>query len=291
MKESQKLTICQWAKEDRPREKMMVKGADALSDAELLAILIGSGNTEESAVELMRRILVSCHNDLNELARWEVRDYSRFKGFGPAKSITVMAALELGKRRRLQEIKERAVIRCSKDIYEVFHPLMCDLALEEFWVLLINQGNKVISSVRISTGGIAGTFVDVRSILREALLQRATQIAVVHNHPSGNIHPSQEDQVLTQRIFNAAKSIDIKLIDHVIVCDGKYYSFADEGLIQKVTEIYGMDRFLFYISRYSKVDLKKLKVCSFAKTYFSKYINALNFVCLLSTANENFIFK
>ena len=139
-----------------------------------------------------------------------------------------MAALELGKRRRLQEIKERAVIRCSKDIYEVFHPLMCDLALEEFWVLLINQGNKVISSVRISTGGIAGTFVDVRSILREALLQRATQIAVV---PSGNIHPSQEDQVLTQRIFNAAKSIDIKLIDHVIVCDGKYYSFADEGLI------------------------------------------------------------
>ena len=142
-----------------------------------------------------------------------------------------MAALELGKRRRLQEIKERAVIRCSKDIYEVFHPLMCDLALEEFWVLLINQGNKVISSVRISTGGIAGTFVDVRSILREALLQRATQIAVVHNHPSGNIRPSQEDQVLTQRIFNAAKSIDIKLIDHVIVCDGKYYSFADEGLI------------------------------------------------------------
>ena len=231
MKEPQKLTICQWAKEDRPREKMMAKGADALSDAELLAILIGSGNTEESAVELMRRILASCHNDLNELARWEVRDYSRFKGFGPAKSITVMAALELGKRRRLQEIKERAVIRCSKDIYEVFHPLMCDLALEEFWVLLINQGNKVIGSVRISTGGIAGTFVDVRSILREALLQRAPQIAVVHNHPSGNIHPSQEDQVLTQRIFNAAKSIDIKLIDHVIVCDGKYYSFADEGMI------------------------------------------------------------
>ena len=134
-------------------------------------------------------------------------------------------------RRRLQEIKERVVIRCSKDIYEIFHPLMCDLALEEFWVLLINQGNKVIGSVRISTGGIAGTFVDVRSILREALLQRATQIAVVHNHPSGNACPSQEDRALTQRIFNAAKSMDIKLIDHVIVCDGKYYSFADEGLV------------------------------------------------------------
>ena len=231
MKESQKLTICQWAKEDRPREKMMVKGADALSDAELLAILIGSGNTEESAVELMRRILVSCHNDLNELARWEVRDYSRFKGFGPAKSITVMAALELGKRRRLQEIKERAVIRCSKDIYEVFHPLMCDLALEEFWVLLINQGNKVISSVRISTGGIAGTFVDVRSILREALLQRATQIAVVHNHPSGNLRPSEPDKKITTKINEACKVLDLHLLDHIILTEESYYSFADEGLL------------------------------------------------------------
>lgn len=231
MKNTEKLTICQWAEEDRPREKMVAKGADALSDAELLAILIGSGNTEESAVELMRRVLASCHNDLNELAHWEVRDYSRFKGFGPAKSITIMAALELGKRRKLQEVKERATIRSSKDIYELFHPLMCDLPLEEFWVLLLNQANKVIEPVRISTGGIAGTFVDVRSILREALLQRATQMAVVHNHPSGNARPSQEDKVLTQRILTAAKAMDIHLIDHLIVCDGKYYSFADEGLI------------------------------------------------------------
>lgn len=231
MKNTEKLTICQWAEADRPREKMMAKGADALSDAELLAILIGSGNTEESAVELMRRVLASCHNDLNELAHWEVRDYSRFKGFGPAKSITIMAALELGKRRKLQEVKERATIRSSKDIYELFHPLMCDLPLEEFWVLLLNQANKVIEPVRISTGGIAGTFVDVRSILREALLQRATQMAVVHNHPSGNARPSQEDKVLTQRILSAAKAMDIHLIDHLIVCDGKYYSFADEGLI------------------------------------------------------------
>lgn len=231
MKNTEKLTICQWAEEDRPREKMVAKGADALSDAELLAILIGSGNTEESAVELMRRVLASCHNDLNELAHWEVRDYSRFKGFGPAKSITIMAALELGKRRKLQEVKERATIRSSKDIYELFHPLMCDLPLEEFWVLLLNQANKVIEPVRISTGGIAGTFVDVRSILREALLQRATQMAVVHNHPSGNARPSQEDKVLTQRILSAAKAMDIHLIDHLIVCDGKYYSFADEGLI------------------------------------------------------------
>lgn len=231
MKNTEKLTICQWAEEDRPREKMAAKGADALSDAELLAILIGSGNTEESAVELMRRVLASCHNDLNELAHWEVRDYSRFKGFGPAKSITIMAALELGKRRKLQEAKERTTICSSKDIYELFHPLMCDLPLEEFWVLLLNQANKVIAPVRISTGGIAGTFVDVRSILREALLQRATQMAVVHNHPSGNTRPSQEDKILTQRIFTAAKAMDIHLIDHLIVCDGKYYSFADEGLI------------------------------------------------------------
>lgn len=231
MKDSGKLTISQWAEEDRPREKMMVKGAEVLSDAELLAILIGSGNTEESAVELMRRVLNACHNDLNELAHWEVHDYSYFKGLGPAKSITIMAALELGKRRKLQETKERVVIRCSKDIYEIFHPLMCDLALEEFWVLLMNQGNKVIARVRISTGGISGTFVDIRSILREALLQRATQIAVIHNHPSGNTHPSQEDRTLTQRIFNAAQSVDIRLIDHVIVCDGKYCSFADEGLV------------------------------------------------------------
>ena len=128
-------------------------------------------------------------------------------------------------------MKERAVISCSKDIYELFHPLMCDLELEEFWVLLMNQANKVIDRVRISTGGISGTLVDVRSVLREALLQRATQIAVVHNHPSGNARPSQEDKVLTQRILVAVKTMDIHLIDHLIVCDGKYYSFADEGLV------------------------------------------------------------
>ena len=231
MKDTHKLTICQWAEEDRPREKMMLKGSGALSDAELLAILIGSGNTEESAVELMRRILVSCHNDLNELAHWGVRDFSCFKGFGPAKSIAIMAALELGKRRKLQEVKERAVISCSKDIYELFHPLMCDLALEEFWVLLINQGNKVISSVRISTGGIAGTFVDVRSILREALLQRATQIAVVHNHPSGNLRPSEPDKQITSKIKEACKVLDLHLLDHIILTEESYYSFTDEGLL------------------------------------------------------------
>lgn len=231
MEERQKLTINQWAEEDRPREKMMSKGADALSDAELLAILIGSGNTEETAVELMRRMLATCGNNLNELARWSVRDYSRFKGMGPAKSITIMAALELGKRRKLQEVKERATVRFSKDIFELFHPLMCDLVQEEFWVLLLNQASRVIDKVRISTGGIDGTYADVRSILREALLQRATQIAVIHNHPSGSCQPSTQDRQLTQHILQAARTMNIRMTDHVIISDDKFYSFADEGLI------------------------------------------------------------
>ena len=179
----------------------------------------------------MRRLLLSCDNNLNSLAKWEVCDYSRFKGIGPAKSITVMAALELGKRRKLQEIKERLRITCSKDIYDVFQPIMCDLEQEEFWALLLNQATKLIDKVRISTGGIDGTYTDVRTILREALLQRATQIAVVHNHPSGNIHPSQPDKILTEHIRKAADTMNIRLIDHVIVCESQFYSFADEGLL------------------------------------------------------------
>ncbi|WP_300703522.1 DNA repair protein RadC [Bacteroides sp.] len=226
-----KLNINQWAEEDRPREKMMQKGAEALSDAELLAILIGSGNTEESAVSLMQRILVSCGNDLNQLGKWEIRDFSRFKGFGPAKSLTIMAALELGKRRNLQERPERATIRCSKDIYDLFHPLLCDLSQEEFWVLLMNQAARVIDKVRISRGGIDQTTADVRSILREALLQRATQIALIHNHPSGNPRPSNDDQRLTQLVQKGAQTMNIRLTDHVIITDGKYYSFNDEGCI------------------------------------------------------------
>lgn len=229
MEEIHKLAINQWAEADRPREKMMSKGADALTDAELLGILIGSGNTEESAVELMRRVLSACDNNLNELGKWDVRRFSAFKGMGPAKSLTIMAALELGKRRKLQELKERPQIGYSKDIYDIFHPLLCDAPHEEFWVLLLNHGCKVIDKVRISSGGIDGTYVDVRTILREALLQRATQIALVHNHPSGNPRPSGEDKQLTANIVKGAQTMNIRLADHVIVCDGKYYSFADEG--------------------------------------------------------------
>lgn len=225
----EKLTINQWAEEDRPREKMMLKGAEALSDAELLAILIGSGNTEESAVALMQRVLAAAGNDLNRLGKWEIRDFARFKGLGPAKSITILAALELGKRRKLREHAERLTIRSSEDIYHLFHPLLCDLPYEEFWVLLLNQAAKVIDKVRISRGGIDQTTADVRSILREALLQRATQIALVHNHPSGNTHPSNDDLRLTQQARQAAQTMNIRLLDHVIVTDGSYYSFCDEG--------------------------------------------------------------
>ncbi len=226
-----KLAINQWAEEDRPREKMLQKGAEALSDAELLAILIGSGNTEESAVSLMQRVLAASGNNLNQLGKWEVNDFARFKGLGPAKSITILAALELGKRRNLQEQPERAQIRSSADIYHIFHPLLCDLPNEEFWILLLNQAGKAIDRIRMSQGGLNQTVVDVRSILREALLKRAVQIALVHNHPSGNIRPSNEDCRLTEQVRKAAEVMQIHLIDHVIVTDGQYYSFHDEGKI------------------------------------------------------------
>lgn len=227
----EKLTIRQLAEDDRPREKMMQKGAKALSDAELIAILIGSGNKDESAVTLSQRMLSSCGGDLSQLSKWEIEEYARFKGMGPAKSLTVMAALELGRRRKLQERMERPLITSSVDIYELFHPLMCDLPTEEFWVLLLNRSNRVIGKERISSGGIDQTTADVRTILREALLSRATQIAVVHNHPSGNARPSQEDRRITERIKEAGRFMNIHLTDHVIVCDGTYFSFNDEGLL------------------------------------------------------------
>ena len=202
-----------------------------MSDAELIAILRGSGNKDESAVTLSKRMLSSCGGDLSQLSKWEIEEYARFKGMGPAKSLTVMAALELGRRRKLQERMERPLITSSVDIYELFHPLMCDLPTEEFWVLLLNRSNRVIGKERISSGGIDQTTADVRTILREALLSRATQIAVVHNHPSGNARPSQEDRRITERIKEAGRFMNIHLTDHVIVCDGTYFSFNDEGLL------------------------------------------------------------
>lgn len=227
----EKLSINQWAEEDRPREKMILKGADALSIAELLAILIGSGTKEDSAVSLMQKVLSRCNNNLNTLGKWSLNDFTSFKGLGTAKGVTIMAALELGKRRAMQEPIERAVIKESTDIYNIFHPLLCDIPQEEFWLLLLNQAAKVIDKVRISQGGIDQTTVDVRTIMREAILFRSTQIAVAHNHPSGNLKPSNEDITITNKIKKAGDLLNIRLIDHIIVTDGKFYSFHDHGLI------------------------------------------------------------
>lgn len=226
---NEKLNINQWAKEDRPREKMMLHGPGALSNAELLAILIGSGNTEDSAVELMRKVLDDCRNSLSELGKRSVDDLCAYKGIGPAKAITILAASELGKRRKDEGPSERLRVRCSQDTFLYFHPLMCDLPVEECWVMLLNQASRLIDALRISQGGLASTQVDVRCILREALLKRATALVLCHNHPSGNTRPSADDDRLTQALSQAAKVMNIRMLDHLIVSDGGYYSYADEG--------------------------------------------------------------
>lgn len=223
------MTINQWAVEDRPREKMMHHGAAALSNAELLAILVGSGNTEDSAVALMRKVLDRYGNSLSRLGKCSVEELCQFKGIGPAKAVTLLAASELGKRRKEEEPQKKTFIGCSLDLYEFFHPLMCDLPVEECWVLLLNQAARVIEAVRVSQGGLAATQVDVRCILREALLKRATSIALAHNHPSGNSRPSADDDRLTQALAEAAKVVRIRLVDHIVVADGSYYSYVDEG--------------------------------------------------------------
>lgn len=226
---NEKLNINQWAKEDRPREKMMLHGPGALSNAELLAILIGSGSTEDSAVELMRKVLDDCRNSLSELGKRSVDDLCAYKGIGPAKAIAILAASELGKRRKDEGPSERLRVRCSQDIFLYFHPLMCDLPIEECWVMLLNQASRLIDALRISQGGLASTQVDVRCILREALLKRATALVLCHNHPSGNTRPSADDDRLTQALSQAARVMNIRMLDHLIVSDGGYYSYADEG--------------------------------------------------------------
>jgi len=228
---TERLSITRWAEEDRPREKMMLHGSSSLSSAELLAILIGSGSTENSAVELMRKILNDYHNSLSELGKASIDELCRYKGIGPAKAITILAASELGKRRREEAVEERLTILSSRDVYQCLHPLMCDLPTEECWVLLLNQAFKLIDKVKISAGGLNATAVDVRCVLREALLKRAVAIALCHNHPSGNIRPSREDDLLTKQVSQASECMNIRLVDHVILTDGAFYSYADEGRI------------------------------------------------------------
>lgn len=222
--------IRSWAEEDRPREKLIMKGAGALSDAELLAILIGSGTRGESAVDVCKTILKNSYNNLNELGKLSIADLKKYKGIGEAKAITIVAALELAKRRRTAEVREKEKISGSKDVYEYFHHLS-DLRNEEFWVMFLNRANKIISSQKISQGGITGTVADIRVILKNALDNFATGIVLCHNHPSGNLKPSSEDKELTQKVKQTAKLLDITVLDHIIVSDAGYFSFADEGIL------------------------------------------------------------
>ncbi|MDR2817068.1 MAG: DNA repair protein RadC [Proteiniphilum sp.] len=227
-----KLSIKQWAEEDRPREKLLLKGVSALSDSELLAILIGSGSDKESAVELSRHILLKADNDLNNLARMSVSDLvNDFRGIGTAKAVTLIASLELGRRRKAVETPQRGKITSSRDAYEHFFPLLSDLNHEETWALLTDRSNKVITTIQVSRGGISGTVADIRLILREALSRYASGVVLGHNHPSGQCKPSPQDTHLTKKLKEAAQWMDISLLDHIIVCGDNYFSFADEGII------------------------------------------------------------
>ena len=224
-----KLSINQWAEEDRPREKLMRLGAEALSNAELLAILIGSGSPKETAVELMKRVLNGCNNNLNTLGKRTIHELCTYNGIGEAKAITILAACELGKRRQAEKAEERKSLGSASAIYEYMHPKMQDLDTEEAWILLMNQNYKLIKAERISHGGITETAVDVRIIIREALLHNATVVAFCHNHPSNNLRPSNDDNRLTQRIKSACDTMRLYFLDHLIITDGAYYSYHEEG--------------------------------------------------------------
>lgn len=243
--------ITTWAEDDRPREKLLLKGKSVLSDAELLAILIGSGNRSESAVDLCRRILESSQNSLPELARQSVSDLQKFKGIGEAKAIAIVAALELGQRRRMAEVVRQSRITCSKDVFELMQPRIGELTHEEFWVILLNNANnvrevianqslnnlerfinyKMNSTENISKGGVTGTVVDLRILFKLALEKNATAVILVHNHPSGKLQPSEADISITKKIKEAGKIMDISILDHFIITEYDYYSFADNGLL------------------------------------------------------------
>ena len=227
-----KLNINQWAEEDRPREKLMRLGPSALTDAELLAILVGSGSTKEDAVTLMRHILADCNNNLNTLGKLTIRDLCcRYNGVGEAKAITILAACELGKRRQSGKPEERPDLGTATLIYNYMHPQLQDLDVEEFWLLLMNQNHRLIKQIRISHGGITETAVDIRIIIREAVLANATMLAICHNHPSGSLRPSSMDNDLTTSIQRACQLMRIKFLDHVIITDGAYYSYCETGRV------------------------------------------------------------
>lgn len=232
MQENNKpFSIKYWAEGDRPREKLLHKGKISLSDAELIAILIGSGSREESAVELSKRILATSENKLNELGKLSVKQLMKFKGIGEAKAIAIVAAMELGRRRRGEEAVERKQITSADTVFEVMQPIMGDLNHEEFWIIYLNNSNKILQKLQLSKGGMTGTLVDVRLAFKNALEVGATSVILAHNHPSGTLKPSEADRQLTQKLKIAGESLDIKVLDHLIVTQKSYFSFANEGLL------------------------------------------------------------
>jgi len=229
MSEHNSRAITAWAEEDRPREKMLLKGKQALSDAELLAILIGSGTVGESAVAVSPSILASVENNLNELGKRSLPDLKKFKGIGEAKAITIAAALELGRRRQLSDLRDRPRITHSRDAFNTIAPMLTDLHHEEFWLLMLNKANEVFARERLSTGGMSGTVVDIKLVLKAAIDAKAAAFIAIHNHPSGNLQPSQADIDLTRKLKQSGAMIDLPLLDHLIISERGYYSFADEG--------------------------------------------------------------
>lgn len=224
-------SIKAWAEEDRPREKLMLKGRQSLSDAELLAILIGSGNQQESAVALAQRILHETGNDLQALSKMTHSELMRFRGIGEAKAITITAALELGRRRQLTPLREKPQVQSSRDAFDAIAGQLHDLAHEEFWILCLNRANRILSRDKISSGGVSGTVVDAKMVFRKALDMGASAIILAHNHPSGTRQPSQADIELTRKLVQAGKSLDLQVLDHLIITNDGYYSFADEGML------------------------------------------------------------
>ena len=228
---SASFSIKNWSQEDQPREKLRDKGKAVLSDAELAAILIGSGNRDESAVALCKRILASVDNNLSELGKLSIKQLMEFKGIGEAKAISIAAALELGRRRRGEEAIDRKKINSSASVFEIMQPVIGELPHEEFWIIYLNNSNKIIQKKQLSKGGITGTLVDVRLVLKNALEVGATGIILVHNHPSGTLKPSEADKQITKKLKKAGVSLDIKVLDHVIVTEKAYFSFADENIL------------------------------------------------------------
>ena len=226
----QNFSIKNWAEDDKPREKLMLKGKTALSDAELVAIIIGSGTRNESAVSLSKRILASVDNNLNSLGKLSLKQLMEFKGIGEAKAISIAAALELGRRRRAEETVELNKITSSKAVFEIMQPIIGELPHEEFWVLYLNNSNKVIYKSQLSKGGITGTVVDVRLIFKIALEQNAVSIILTHNHPSGKLEASDPDKEITKKLKVAGEQLDVKILDHIIITEIGYYSFKDEGI-------------------------------------------------------------